>query len=103
MIYYGFIAFALYFVMFLFYFRTDEIKSELQLNAFEEFYTKSQKIRLLIMFSVPLISILLTVTVNEYSFIWASVVGGVTYFLYTPLIILWYNYHQKKSKDFGKI
>lgn len=103
MIYYGFIAFALYFVMFLFYFRADEIKSELKLNAFEEFYTKSQKIRLLIMFSVPLISILLTVTVNQYSFVWASVVGGVTYFLYTPLIILWYNYHQKKSKEFGKI
>lgn len=102
MIYYGFIAFALYFVMFLFYWRANEVKSELQLNDFEIFYTKSQRTRLLIMFSVPLLSIVLTVIVNQFSFVWASVVGGVTYFLYTPLIIVWNNYHQKRSKEFGK-
>ena len=52
MIYYGFIAFALYFVIFLFYFSSYGVKSEMQLNEFERFYTNSQKIRLLIMFSV---------------------------------------------------
>lgn len=100
MIYYGFVAFALYFVLYLFYNRAFRLKKELNLNDFEEFYTKSQKNRLLIMFVVPLFSILLTIVVNEFSFIWASVAGGVIYFLYTPLIILWHNKFKNKSKDF---
>ena len=103
MIYYGFVAFALYFVLYLFYHRALKLKTELNFNAFEEFYTKSQKNRLLIMFVVPLLSILLTLVINEFSFIWASVVGGVTYCLYTPLIILWHNKFRKKSKEFENV
>ncbi len=103
MIYYGFVAFALYFVLYLFYYRADKIKTELNLNKFEAFYTKSQKKKLLIMFSVPLISIILTLIINEFSFIWASVVGGITYCLYTPLIIMWYKKFKKKSKEFDPI
>ncbi len=100
MIYYGFVAFALYFILYLFYYRADKIKSELNLNKFEVFHTKSQKSKLLIMFSVPLISIVLTLIINEFSFIWASVIGGTTYFLYTPLIIMWYTKFKRKSKEF---
>jgi hypothetical protein len=100
MVYYGFVAFALYFVLYLFYQRADQIQKELQLNKFEKFYTKHQKIRLLIMFSVPLLSIMLTLIVNEFSFVWASIVGGITYCFYTPLIIIWYNKFQNKSKEF---
>ncbi|MDP2160888.1 MAG: TMEM175 family protein [Flavobacterium sp.] len=103
MIYYGFVAFALYFVLYLFYQRVAKMKTELQFNTFEEFHTKSQKSRLLIMFSVPLLSIILTLVVNEFSFIWASVVGGVTYFLYTPLIVLWHKKHEKQSKAFDGV
>ncbi|MBX3042864.1 MAG: DUF1211 domain-containing protein [Candidatus Kapabacteria bacterium] len=103
MIYYGFVAFALYFVLYLFYHRALRLKAELNFNAFEEFYTKSQKNRLLIMFVVPLISIILTLIINEFSFIWASVVGGVTYCLYTPLIILWHNKFKNKSKEFENV
>lgn len=101
MIYYGFVAFALYFVLFLFYQRAYKIKADLGLNNFEEFYTRSQKTRLLIMFSVPLISILVTLIVNQFSFIWASVFGGVTYCLYTPLIMLWYKQYKSKAKEFS--
>jgi uncharacterized membrane protein len=103
MIYYGFIAFALYFVLYLFYHRALRLKTELNFNAFEEFYTKSQKNRLLIMFVVPLLSIILTLVINEFSFIWASVIGGVTYCLYTPLIILWHNRFKNKSKEFKNV
>lgn len=103
MIYYGFVAFALYFVLYLFYHRALRLKGALHLNAFEEFYTRSQKKRLLIMFAVPLLSILSTVLINEISFIWASVIGGVTYFLYTPLIIFWYSKFKKESKEFDNV
>jgi len=103
MIYYGFVAFALYFVLYLFYHRALRLKTELNFNAFEEYYTKSQKNRLLIMFVVPLLSILLTLVINEFSFIWASVVGGVTYCLYPPLIILWQNKFRNKSKKIENV
>ncbi len=100
MIYYGFVAFALYFVLYLFYRRADTIKNELNFSKFEAFYTKNQKQRLLIMFSVPLISIILTFIFNEFSFIWASIAGGVTYCLYTPLIFWWYSKFNKQSRAF---
>lgn len=103
MIYYGFVAFALYFVLYLFYHRALILKTELSFNVFEEFYTKSQKNRLLIMFMVPLLSIILTLIINEFSFIWASILGGVTYCLYTPLIILWHNRFKNRSKKFENV
>jgi uncharacterized membrane protein len=103
MVYYGFVAFALYFVLFLFYQRAVQISSKLELNSFEIFYTKSQKKRLLIMFAVPLLSILLTLVVNNYSFIWASVAGGLTYLLYTPLILGWHHQYKKKSASYSNV
>lgn len=103
MIYYGFAAFALYFILYLLYHRAYDLKKELGLNPFEEFYTSSQKRRLLIMFSVPLLSILITVIINQFSFIWASVFGGITYFLYTPLMIWWHRGFLNKSKEFGHV
>lgn len=95
MIYYGFVAFALYFVLFLFYHRASKIKATLQLNSFEEHYTALQKQRMLIMFSVPLLSILLTIIINSFSYIWASILGGVIYCLYTPLILWWQKVYNK--------
>ncbi len=103
MIYYGFVAFGLYFVLYLFYNRAYKIKKELNLNEFEKFYTISQKKRLFIMFSVPLISILLTLIINEFSFIWASIIGGVSYFLYTPSIFWWHYKFEAKSKEFDGV
>ncbi|MEZ5041680.1 MAG: TMEM175 family protein [Saprospiraceae bacterium] len=103
MIYYGFVAFALYLVLYLFYHRALTLKKELRLNAFEEFYTSSQKKRMLIMLAVPLASISSTIILNKFSFIWASVAGGITYCLYTPLIIWWHNKFKNKSKEFGDV
>ncbi|MCH7403332.1 TMEM175 family protein [Belliella kenyensis] len=103
MIYYGFIAFALYFILFLFYQRAFKIKHELALNEFEVFYTSSQRWRLFIMFSIPLLSILVTLVINRYSFIWASLAGGLVYLLYTPLIIWWQIKFKSRSKAFDYV
>lgn len=89
MIYYGFVAFGLYFTMFLFYLRAYRIKNELGLNAFELFYTRQQKVRLMIMFGVPLVSIILTFILKWGSYMWASIIGGMAYMLYTPAMMLW--------------
>jgi len=79
MIYYGFIAFALYFVLFLFYYKAYKIKEELNFSTFEEFFTKSQKNKLIIMFVVPFISILVIALLYQFSVNWASAIGGITY------------------------
>ena len=100
MIYYGFVAFALYFILYLFYGRAYKLKEEINLNSFEVFFTSWQKKRMLIMFFVPLLSIVLTAVINEISFIWASVIGGTIYFIYTPLIFWWHHRFEKKSLDF---
>ncbi|MCH7412472.1 DUF1211 domain-containing protein [Belliella sp. R4-6] len=100
MVYFGFVAFALYFVLYLFYLRAGKNKHDLNLNTFEEFYTKQQKSRLLIMFSIPLLSILITLIINRFSFIWASAIGGIVYNLYLPLIIIWTKKFKKKSQAY---
>lgn len=100
MIYYGFAAFALYFVLYLFYLRVSKISNTLHLNSFEIFYTKAQKRRMIIMMFVPLLSILVTVLVNLISFAWASFLGGFIYFLYTPLMIKWHNKFKNEASEF---
>jgi len=101
MIYYGFIAFGLYLVLFLFYQRVWSMKNELQLNAFEMFYTVAQKNRLLIMLAVPVVSIVLTLIINEFSHMWASLIGGLTYNIYAPLMIIWSRRFNAKEKEFS--
>jgi uncharacterized membrane protein len=103
MMYYGSVAFALYFILFLLYSRAYTMRNVLELNAYEVFYTKSQKKRLLIMFAIPLLSILVTVIIEGFSFVWASVFGGIVYFLYTPLMIWWSKEFSKKSKAFENV
>jgi uncharacterized membrane protein len=100
MIYYGCAAFAIYFTLFLFYQRALKIKASLQLNDFEVMYTRFQKIRLCIMFLVPLISIFLTTIIHPYSYIYAAVAGGMTYCLYSPAIFIWYRKYKKASSAY---
>ena len=100
MIYYGFVAFALYFILFLFYRKAYQLRSELSLNEFELFYTRSQKIKLAILFSVPLISIVLTAIFSGYSIALASGLGGISYALYMPSMMLWQRWYSKAEKKF---
>ncbi|MDZ4709606.1 MAG: TMEM175 family protein [Saprospiraceae bacterium] len=102
MIYYGFVAFALYFTVYLLYLRASKLKNELELNDFEIFYTHQQKIRLMIMFGVPLISIILTFIFKWGSIRWASIIGGMAYMLYTPAMMMWVKRYMRKEKEFEK-
>lgn len=101
-IYYGFVVFALYFVLWLFYGRVNQIKEKLDLNNYEIFLTREQRKRLVIFFIVPLISIITTFIINQYSFVLASIIGGCIYMLYTPLIIIWSKKFKVKSKTYSK-
>jgi uncharacterized membrane protein len=96
-IYYGFVAFALYFLLWFFYKRALKIKDQLNLNSFEIFMTKANSKRLVMLFSVPLLSIFSTFIINEYSYIWASIVGGSIYNLYIPMISIWNKKFKKES------
>jgi len=100
MIYYGFVAFALYFVIYLLYRRALGLKGQLNLSDYERFYTRSQKRRISIMFLVPLTSIVLTLIINSFSYIWASLLGGAAYFLYPPLMIWWAKRFKNRSREF---
>lgn len=102
MIYYGTAAFALYFILFLFYRKAQKLKEELDLNNFELFIIKTQKSKLIIMFSIPLLSVLITAMVNHYSYAWASFAGGVIYMLYAPAMIIWQRNYSKNSKKLVK-
>lgn len=99
MIYFSFVAFALYFVIYLFYHRALQLKRQLRMNAFEQFYTRYQKRRLFILFAVPLVSICIILIMKQFSYIWASFFGGIIYFLYTPMMIWWHRDFTKKSKE----
>lgn len=103
MIYYGFVAFGLYFTLYLFYQRAYRLKKELGLNPFEIFHTRQQKIRLIIMFGVPLVSIFLTFILKWFSFIWASMVGGFAYALYTPAMMIWVRRYLARAKAFEHV
>ena len=100
MIYYGFILSGLYLVLFLFYKRAHGLKNEMDFNPFEQFYTSAQLKRLVMMISVPLLSILFTIFLRGYSSFWASLIGGITYFLYSPAIFFWLRSYHKKAAGF---
>ncbi|MBB6326404.1 putative membrane protein [Algoriphagus iocasae] len=97
MIYYGSIAFGLYFVLFWFYFIAIQKKEILALSPYEEFHTKFQRIRIVIMFTVPLVSILLVWIIWPFSIAWSSFSGGMVYGLYTPAIMIWVNKYKKTA------
>jgi len=100
MIYYGAAVFAIYLVLYLFYVRAFRLSNKITLNDFELFYTKRQRKRLLVMFTVPLLSIAITLIITPFSYIWASVAGGIVYCLYSPLMLLWYKSYEKNAQSF---
>ncbi len=99
MIYYGFFAFAINFILFLFYYSVYRIKEKINLNLFEIYYTKWQMVKLIIMFTVPLLSIVLIIFFKNRSPAFATTIGGCIYFIYGPAIYYWsHNYKQKSKK-----
>jgi F0F1-type ATP synthase assembly protein I len=54
---------------------------------------------LFIMFIVPLCSIAITWLLQPYSVALASILGGMTYIAYTPLMIWWFKKYKKKTEQ----
>lgn len=98
MIYYGFVAFALYFILFWFYQLAIRKRARLELNAYELLHAKYQRGRMILMCAVPILSILLVWVLRGYSAAWASFFGGMMYALYTPAIIIWVKFHARASE-----
>ena len=67
MSYYGSIAIALYVVLFWFFNLAIWNRESLSLNPHEELHAKYQRVRMIIMFTVPLLSILLVWLTRPYS------------------------------------
>jgi len=101
MIFYGLIAFGLYFVLYLFYFTVLRNKEEFELDDYELFFTKSNSYRVLIMALVPFISVVVTLLLKNYSVLWASLLGGCAYWLYPVLIIIWNKRFKNRKKAFN--
>lgn len=100
MIYYGFVFFSLYFLVFLMYSRAQGLKPDLPFNPKEKFMIKANRIQNLIMFSVPLLSIVLAFIFRKNPAL-ASTIAGFIYFLYIPFNI-WFSIWQSKIlKSFG--
>jgi uncharacterized membrane protein len=78
MVYYGLAAFALYFLLFLYYLRAFNNRNALELSDYEVFYTRFQLIKMLIMFGVPLLSVGMAIWLQRYSVLAGSLGGGLT-------------------------
>ncbi|PZX46986.1 TMEM175 family protein [Algoriphagus chordae] len=103
MIYYGSIAFALYFVLFWFYNIAIIKKDSLALNPYELLHARFQRTRIIIMFTVPLLSIGLVWMIRPYSIGWASFLGGMLYAFYSPAIMIWAKYYKKAANQLQSI
>lgn len=100
MIFYGLAIFAVYFILFLFYVRAMGRKQFLELNEYELFYTRRHRTKMMMMFIVPLISVGITAGLMSFSVGLASFLGGMTYWLYWPVTMIWEIRFQKDSKAF---
>ncbi len=100
MIYYGSIVSALYFVLFFFHLRAYGIREKIDLNAYEVWFTRQQLIRLGIMFTVPILSVAVAALLKDYSPALAGIMGGMTYNLYVPAMIIWSRRFRKVELNF---
>lgn len=89
MIFYGIITLAIYVTLYFFYTVVLLQRKELELNEYELFHTKKHRNRMLIMAIVPFISLSISFILQNYSILWASVLGGSSYGFYPIFIKLW--------------
>lgn len=100
MIYYGAAVASLYLIIMLFYARAKSLRYKLQLNEFELFTIRWQRIRLAILLVVPLLSIVVVAFIRGHNPVWASAIGGMCYLLMSPGMGWWAYAYGKKSKGF---
>jgi hypothetical protein len=87
MLMYGFGAAAVFFILAAMYHFALKKSDELELNELENFDTKSRRTQNLLMGSVPLISAFLALFMMNNP--WAGFACGMTYTLYTPIMMVW--------------
>jgi len=102
MIYYGSIAAALYFMLFLLHLRAWRIREKLDFNTYEDWFTKRQLARLSIMFAVPLSSVAIVLFLKPQSIAWAAIAGGMAYNFYVPGMIIWAKRFKKAEPKYTK-
>ncbi len=101
MIYYGFVAAALYITLFFFYEMAIKKNEQLELSEYELFLTRQQRNRMILMFAVPSVSILFAFSLKGLSITFASILSGMTYGLYVPAIMIWSKRFKKKKMLFN--
>jgi uncharacterized membrane protein len=89
MTYYGLIAFALYFTLFLFYIRVLSIEKAFELSAYEKVYLRMILWKMGVLFVVPLLSVAITAAFGTAYPGMASIIGGNIYWLYSPAMYFW--------------
>jgi uncharacterized membrane protein len=97
MIIYGLGATAVFFVLTLLYRYALSRSAELHLNTIESFDTRTSMLANLCMGIVPLLSVF--VALIFYRSVWAGLFSGITYFLYTPVMIIFWTIKQKKRRE----
>lgn len=97
MIYYGAIAFAIYFTLYFCY--SVVLKQDLKLTEYEIFYTQSQKMRMLMMAAVPFVSLIVSLSLKNYSIPLASALGGMSYALFPLFIGIWKRKHKSRKSE----
>ena len=86
MIIYGIGAAGIFFVLMFMYRHALQNAGELELNKIEKFDTQSKVTTNLLMGLVPIVSVILSFIFRGH---WlAGLIGGVTYFLYTPVMLV---------------
>jgi uncharacterized membrane protein len=98
MIYYGCMAMALYVCLLFFYLIASRNRAALSLNPYEILHTRMQVVRMLIFVGVPFVSIVVVFFLRGHHVGMASMLGGMTYILYTPLMIFWTKNYKAKLK-----
>lgn len=91
---YGFGAAAVFFILAAMYHFALKQKDTLQLSLEEQFDTKSSRSRNLLMGSVPFLSALIALLLLNN--MWAGMICGMVYFLYTPLMLIWSKREERK-------
>jgi hypothetical protein len=96
MIIYGIGATLIFVVLALFYRHALLSKTELGLDEIETFDTKSSMRANYLMALVPLLSVLVSAVFSNSR--WGGFLGGMTYFLYSPIMSIFWRRNNKKRK-----
>ncbi len=86
MIFYGFGAAIIFFLLMLMYRHALKLADKLGLNEIEKFDTNQKVKSCLLMGIIPVISIAVSVSLRGSQ--WAGFAGGMVYFLYTPVMMI---------------